>query len=89
VGVCGKSIIVLAAERKTVAQLQITKTIRKIFKLDDHISMAYSGLTADARVITDMARLNCQSYRITFEDPPTVEHLTRYIAERKQVSFVK
>ncbi|KAF0986398.1 hypothetical protein HZS_6317, partial [Henneguya salminicola] len=85
VGVCGKSIIVLAVERKAVPKLQIQKTIRKTFKLDDHIAMAYSGLTADARIITTMARVECQSHRLSIEDAPSVEYITRYISEKKQL----
>eukprot|EP00055_Hartaetosiga_balthica_P005164 m.14738 g.14738 ORF g.14738 m.14738 type:complete len:245 (+) comp4361_c0_seq1:95-829(+) len=84
IGVRGKSCVVIAVERLSAAKLQDTRTVRKVVALDSRISIAFAGLTADARVLVSKARIECQSHRLTVEDAPTVEYITRFIAQTKQ-----
>ncbi|XP_049880367.1 proteasome subunit alpha type-7-1-like [Pectinophora gossypiella] len=84
VGVRGANCIVLAAEKKSVPRLQEERTEKKMAILDEHVVMAFAGLRADARVLITRAQIECQSHRLTVEDPVTVEYITRYIAGMKQ-----
>ncbi|XP_059055861.1 proteasome subunit alpha type-7-like [Achroia grisella] len=84
VGIRGDNVIVLAVEKKSVAKLQDEQTEKKIVSLDEHVVLAFAGLRADARVLISRAQIECQSHRLTVEDPVTIEYITRYIAEMKQ-----
>ncbi|CAK1602851.1 unnamed protein product [Parnassius mnemosyne] len=84
VGVRGNDVVVLGVEKKSVAKLQEERTVRKICLLDDHVVMAFAGLTADARILINRAQIECQSHKLTVEDPVTLEYITRYIAGLKQ-----
>jgi hypothetical protein len=94
-------VVVLGVEKKSILQLQDSRTVRKVVMLDDHVCLAFAGawatvllnflllyllgLTADGRVLIDKARIECQSHRLTVEDPVTVEYITRHIAGIQQV----
>ena len=59
--------------------------VKKIFAIDDHVAVAIAGLTADARVLVNQARIQAQIHKITYNEEITVEGLTRRIADLKQM----
>lgn len=84
VSVVGRDCVVVGVERKSVPKLQDERFVRKIFQLDNHVALAFAGLTADARILINAARVECQSHKLNVEDPVTLEYITRYIAGLKQ-----
>ena len=51
--------VILAAERKEHSKLFVpTKESGKLYKVDDHIMTAVSGIVADANYLIDYARVH-------------------------------
>jgi len=77
--------IVLLVEKRFASPLIEPRSYEKIFKIDDHVGTATSGLIGDARVLVDKARLDCQVYRLTYSEAISVEELAKRIGDFKQM----
>eukprot|EP01029_Cantina_marsupialis_P029700 TRINITY_DN782025_c0_g1_i1.p1 TRINITY_DN782025_c0_g1~~TRINITY_DN782025_c0_g1_i1.p1 ORF type:complete len:249 (-),score=103.28 TRINITY_DN782025_c0_g1_i1:200-946(-) len=84
IALVGKECVVLAVEKKAAQALQDTLRMEKIVKIDSDKALAFSGLNADARVLIDKARLECQRHALTMSDHPNVKQIARYIARTQQ-----
>merc|ERR1712227_730107 len=61
VGVLATDGVVIAAEKKEFSKLFVpTRESGKLYKIDDHILCAVSGVVADANYLVDYSRLRCQ-----------------------------
>lgn len=54
---------------------------KKLYRLDDHMGTAISGLSPDARVLIREARYKCQGSRLTYEEALDVQSLTESIGD--------
>lgn len=84
IGVKSKEGVILIADRRVASKLLEADTIEKIYKIDEHICAATSGLVADARVLIDRARIEAQINRLTYDEPISVKELARKICDFKQ-----
>lgn len=84
IGIRAHDGIVLTVEKR-VSPLQESDSIEKIFIIDEHVGAAIAGLTADARVLIDQARIEAQSYRLLYDEAISVELLTKRIGDLKQI----
>ena len=55
----------------------------KMFKVDDYIGMAMSGLTADARVLCKYMRNECLNYKLTYGSNQPLNRLLFKVSESK------
>jgi len=76
--------IVLGAE-ENVEPLEEAEYSWKIFKVDEHIGVAIVGLSSDARVLIDQARVYAQSNRLTYDEPINAEVVTKRICDIQQL----
>ena len=84
VGLKFKDGVVLIIDKRITSRLIEPRSIEKIFKIDEHIGCATSGLVADARVLVDRARVEAQINRITYNERISVEVLVKKLCDFKQ-----
>jgi proteasome alpha subunit len=84
IGVKTKEGVLLLADRRVASKLLEADTIEKIYKIDEHVCAATSGLVADARILIDRARLEAQINRLTYDELISVKELVRRICDFKQ-----
>lgn len=71
-------------EKKTFKKLQETASFKKISVIDENICCAFTGLNADARVVINNARLSAQNYRLTYDEEPSVDYMTKEVSSLMQ-----
>jgi proteasome alpha subunit len=76
--------VVLGAE-ETIDPLEESEYSWKIFKIDDHVGTAIVGLSSDARILIDQARIQAQSNKLTYDEPIDTEVVTKRICDIKQL----
>lgn len=85
VGVLSAEGVVLAAEKKTASKLLDTaKRSEKMYQVDKHIMCAVAGITADANILINKARLVSQRFTFSYQEPVPVEYLVQHICDTKQ-----
>lgn len=77
--------IVLAFDKRTTSNLVEATSIEKIFKIDEHIGAATSGLVADARALVERARVEAQINKITYSEPIRVDSLSKKLCDMLQM----
>lgn len=76
--------VVLGSE-ENVEPLEEAESSWKIFKIDEHVAVAIVGLSSDARVLIDQARVNAQSNKLTYDEPVDIEVVTKKICDVMQM----
>ena len=76
--------VVLGAE-ESIENLEEAEYSWKIFKVDEHIGAAIVGLSSDARILIDQARIYAQSNKLTYDEPIDTEVVTKRICDIQQM----
>lgn len=77
--------VVLGAEETVETSLEDSEGSWKIFKIDDHVAAGIVGLSSDARLLIDQARVYAQSNKLTYDEPIDIEVITKRICDIKQL----
>jgi 20S proteasome subunit alpha 6 len=80
VGVTSATHVVLAALKRSPSELAGYQ--QKVFRLDDHMGMCISGLTADGRSLCRYMRDECLSHRFVYDSAMPTERLVLDVADK-------
>ncbi|KAL3815911.1 hypothetical protein ACHAXA_005759 [Cyclostephanos tholiformis] len=85
VGILAKNGVVMASEKKiTSGLLAQARTSEKTYKLCAHATCSVAGLTADANILIDQARLRAARYYYQYQEPIPIENLVEHVCNYKQ-----
>lgn len=85
IGIMCSDGVTLVADKRIVDTLVVPESVEKIWKIDEHIGAAASGILSDARVLIDRAQLKAQQNRITYDAPIDTLSIVKDTADLKQI----
>lgn len=83
VAVRSKTVAVVVALKR--AESDLAGFQKKVFKVDDHMGIAISGLIADARTLAKYMRNECINHKWAYETPMQVGRLVTMVSDKAQV----
>jgi proteasome alpha subunit len=86
IGIVCKEGVLLITDKRILDPLIISSSVEKIFKIDEHLAGAASGIISDARVLMDRAQVKAQQHRVTYDSPIDVISVVKDIADLKQLT---
>ena len=84
IGIKVKNGVVLLVDKRINSRLLESNSVEKIFRIDEHIGVASSGLVGDARSLIDRARIEAQINRISYGEAIDVETLAKKLGDHMQ-----
>lgn len=82
VGIRSEKYVVLAAVKRSASELASYQD--KLFRIDEHVGIAITGLVADARVLTKYMQTECLNHKYTYESQMIVGRLVENVADKHQ-----
>lgn len=84
VGARNDEMVVLACIKRSTSKLAGYQ--KKLYKIDDHIGAAVSGITADAKVICNYLRSESLNHSFTYDSPIALNTLINKLVLKSQIN---
>ena len=75
---------VLVALRRASSELSSSQ--RKIIRVDEHLGIAISGITADARVLSRYLRTECLNYKFSYDSAYPITRILMNLGNKMQIT---
>ena len=72
--------VVLAVEKRITSTLMEPSSIEKIVEVDKHVAVAFSGLTADSKMLIERARVESQNHWFTHDRQMPIESIAQSVS---------
>lgn len=76
--------VIIVSDQRVNDILVVSDSANKINEIDSHIIGVSAGISSDARVLIDKARILAQKHRLTYDTPVAIESIVKEIADVKQ-----
>ncbi len=86
VGMVCKDGVILIADKRIVDPLVVAESVEKVWKVDDHLGAAASGIISDARLLIERSQLRAQQHRVTYDSPIDTLSVVKDICDLKQLT---
>ncbi len=83
--VCSDGVLILG-DKKIIDSLMVPSSVEKVFKIDDHLGAAASGIISDARVLVERAQLKAQQHRVTYDTDTDIISIIKDICNLEQMT---
>jgi len=84
VGIITRSGVTIAAERRILSKLLESSEKEKIYYINEHIAVAVAGISSDANILLNYARVVAQQHLFTYGELIPVEQLVQALCDQKQ-----
>ena len=84
VGIACSDCVIILSDKRQKDNLVVGDSANKIYEVDEHIMVVAAGITSDARILIDRARILAQQHRVTYDTEASVELIVKEIADVKQ-----
>lgn len=85
IGIVCKDGAVLVADKRIMEKLIVSRSVEKVFQVDDHIGATASGILSDGRILIERSQVLAQQHRVTYDSPIRTESLVKEISNLKQM----
>lgn len=82
VGLRSKKLVVMAALKRSPSELASHQ--QKLFRIDKHLGVGISGLTADARSLSKSMRMECLNHTYVYGSQMPVARIAESVADKAQ-----
>jgi len=84
IGMVCKDGVLLVAYKRISEKLIVSKSVEKVFQVDEHIGAVATGIISDGRILIERAQLLAQQHKVTYDEPIDVKNLVKEICNIKQ-----